>query len=875
MDVGLVERERELAVLSSAVDAAAAGQGSAVLLSGEPGIGKTALVRAFVRSLGERAQTLFGSCDELIAPRTLGPVHEAVRGHAGPLAEVLARGADREAVFDATLAQLRNPLRPTVLVVEDVHWADDATVDLLRFLAPRLMGLPAVLVLTYRDNAGAGDDPLQRLLGALAGAVTHRCRLAPLSAEAVADIARPTGLDPELAVRVTAGNPFYLSEMLADPGAGVPATVVDAVRARVSMLPPAVRDAVELLSVVPTLTEWVLIEDLVGDVAILAEAEQRAILEACSTGVRFRHELTRRAIEQSLPVTRRMAFHRRVLAALLARGDSERSKVLHHAVEANDAATIIAQGPAAARQAAAAGAHRQALALYEQVRQRIDLLPLEFRAELLEEHAWELYNGHRFDDAVKAAKGAAEIWNQLGHSGRYAHALVSVSRHLYMANRLEESRTTIERAVDLARERQDGQLLCFALVYHGALDVLVGPTPQSLDVLREALALATREKRTELRALSCHYLGMGHVELGDPHGIDVLHEGLALARVHGHDEQAARIYVHLVRALHRFGLFEDERRHLDEGTDFAMARGLWSHAYALDAQRAILLVSRGAWDEALALLERLVSVTDAPGSLGRFTLPLLARLLVRRGDERAIEVLRSSWSAAEQLGTLEAIASSGIAWVEHAWLAGDLSHAERQVSEILRLTTPSFDTAVSLPRAAGYRAELLRYLARAGSPVEPWSDAPDPWASGLRGDWRAAADAWEAAGDDYERALELAASGQAEPMLEALRLLDGLRATAPATWLRRRLRDLGVRRIPRGPAQATLTNPARLTERQLDVLPLMMEGLTNAEIADRLVISVRTVDHHVSAILAKLEAKTRADAALVARRLGIAQRPTP
>ena len=186
--------------------------------------------------------------------------------------------------------------------------------------------------------------------------------------------------------------------------------------------------------------------------------------------------------------------------------------------------------------------------------------------------------------------------------------------------------------------------------------------------------------------------------------------------------------------------------------------------------------------------------------------------------------------------------------------------ARRVADELLPLTAH--------PGAAPFRAELLRHLARAGLPAEPFDGCPEPWAAGLRGDWRAAAAAWEATGDPYEQALELAGSGEPEPTVEGLRILDALGAAAAADRARERLREMGTR-VPRGPRPATRANPAGLTDRQLAVLGLVSEGLTNAEIADRLMVSVRTVDHHVAAVLGKLGVRSRRDAAAAAHEQGM------
>ena len=141
MTIALLEREAELAALDNAVASAASGAGSVVLVSGDSGIGETSLVRAFLKMTAERARLIHGACDDLLAPRTFGPLRDAVQR--GPLAEALAAG-DRDAVLIAVLDERRDSTRPTVLVVEDVHWADDASLDVLRFVGQRVMDLHAV-----------------------------------------------------------------------------------------------------------------------------------------------------------------------------------------------------------------------------------------------------------------------------------------------------------------------------------------------------------------------------------------------------------------------------------------------------------------------------------------------------------------------------------------------------------------------------------------------------------------------------------------------------------------------------------------------------------------------------------------------------------
>jgi DNA-binding CsgD family transcriptional regulator len=166
--------------------------------------------------------------------------------------------------------------------------------------------------------------------------------------------------------------------------------------------------------------------------------------------------------------------------------------------------------------------------------------------------------------------------------------------------------------------------------------------------------------------------------------------------------------------------------------------------------------------------------------------------------------------------------------------------------------------------------ELAFWLSLAGALPPTPTVVAEPYRLLLAGDWRAAADAWQERGCPYQQALALACGDQDEALLAALALLDGLGARQTAQRLRRQLRRRGHLRVPRGPTRATAANPAGLTGRQLEVLRLLAEGLSNAEIAARLSLSAKTVEHHVSALLAKLAVGSRRQAAAAARQLGVA-----
>ena len=860
---GLRERGPVLEVLRGAVGAAASGRGAAALVTGEAGIGKTSVVRELRAGLDHGVRVLAGACDDLLSPRALGPLREAVSGSAGrpgtrsPLAAALAAD-EPDAVPGATVAELA-AWRPTVLVVEDLHWADDATLDVLAHVARRLADLPALLVLTYREEEVPPAHPLRRVLAALTGTPVHRLALRPLSPTAVEGLAAGSGRDSAALHALTGGNPFYVTEALATPGTAVPATVADVVLARVGRLDPECRTAVEQLSVVPTAVELGLARRLLGArFDALAPAEEQGVVAVRSDGLAFRHELARRAVEQGMPALRRRALHARVVEALAAAQPRDLPRLVHHAVQAGDVTAVLAHAPAAGREAATAGSHRQALALLGVALQHADLLPVGERARLHDDHAWELHNAHRHDEAVAGSERAVALFTAIGEPLALGAAQVRLSRHRYMTGDTGGAEEAAAAALRTVTPLHSPDALASAATNRGAL-LALGGHPAAGDAMREAHRLAHRAGRFDLVALCLNYESLAEADVDVDHRIDLLRASVVLALRHGADESAARGYTNLAEMLYRYLRLPELEEALEEGLAFTDEHGLPSHAYNLQVHRCLLDLRRGDWASAEAGLEALVDQDDDPGMLAGHSRPPYGRLLARRGAPGSGQLLALAWDRAVRQRSLLCLAYAGTALVEHAWLVDRPDLAETVLT--------GWAAHATRPSAEPVNAELLRYAARAGLAVAPFPGCPEPWAAGLRGDWRAAARGWEQIGDPYEQALELAESGEPSATLEALRTLDDLGADAAVRQVRQRLRELGVTRIPRRPTARTRAHPAGLTRRQADVLALLADGLTNAEIADRLVLSVRTVDTHVAAILDRLGVRTRREAAAVARTL--------
>jgi predicted ATPase len=397
----LLERAPLLDELTGLLAGSAAG-GRVVLLAGEAGMGKSVLVRELAERHATEARFLVGACDPLLTPRALGPLHDLGRQAGGRLAALLAAGSPREQLFDALLDELDRRERPQVVVVEDAHWADEATLDLLVFLGRRMKRTRALLLVTYRDDELAADHPLLAVPGSLPPGTLHRLWLAPLSEEGVAELGRRAGRPTAGLRALTGGNPLLVTEVLAAADTGVPPTIRDLVLARLAGLAADAQEVVRLVAVVPTRTELWLLERALGPPAAAVEAcLAGGLLVAGPDAVGFRHELLRRAVEGSLSALARRELNRRVLEVLA--GAPERrvdlARLVHHAREAGDVEAVLRYGPEAARQAAAVAAHREAVGHYRAVLAHAERIPAPARAELL-----EAYLSGLSSEAVSAAR---------------------------------------------------------------------------------------------------------------------------------------------------------------------------------------------------------------------------------------------------------------------------------------------------------------------------------------------------------------------------------------------------------------------------------------------------------------------------------------
>ena len=862
--VDLLERSSLLDELSDVLAGTAAG-GRVVLVAGEAGVGKSALVKQFTERHSADARFLVGACDPLLTPRALGPLHDVGRQTGGRLADLLAAGSPREQLFAAFLDELNH--QGQVVVVEDAHWADEATLDLLVFLGRRMAHTRALMIVTYRDDELAVDHPLRTVVGRLPPEAVLRLRLEPLSEAAVAELARRSGRPVGGLYALTGGNPLLVTEVLAAGDTGVPLTVRDLVLARFGGLPVAAQEVVRLVAVVPTRAELWLLEEAARPAPSAVEAGVAAgLLVVDSEAVGFRHELLRRAVEGSLSALVRRELNRRVVEVLagVAEREVDVARLVHHAREAGDVGAVLRYAPEAARQAAAVAAHREAVGHYRAALPLADRLPAAARAELLEGYSMEAYLLGLAQEALEARRAALLIREaegsgpeQLGESLRW------LSRLSWWAGRRAEAEAAAARAIAVLERDEPGHQLAMAYSNQAQLDMLANRTEPALTWGSRAIELARRLGDQEALSHALTNVGSARRYSGDPGGRADLEQALEVAIAAGLEDHAARALVNLASHDVEFREYGHASEDIDRALAFTVQHDHTGNAQYMLGNRARLRLHQGDWagaeHDARAALAQLEQRRQGPRAVD--ALVVLGLLQARRGDPDADGTLEEAAALALPTGELQWIGPVAAARAEHAWLHGALDRTATEAATGYALAVRAVH-----PWFAG---ELACWLWQAGALPEVPPVAAEPYLLLLAGDWRAAARAWQALGCPYEEAQSLAL-GDEEAGLRALALLDGLGARQSAQRLRRQLRQRGNLRIPRGPTRATAANPAGLTGRQVEVLGLLAEGLSDGEIAARLSLSTKTVGHHVSGLLAKLGVASRRQAAAAARRLGVA-----
>ncbi len=849
----LLERGEQLAALQSIVEAARGGRGELVLVAGEAGIGKTSLVRALRALLGERTAFLLGACEPLSVPIPLAPLRELVGASA-------SQGEDSLAFAQSVLGALR-ALAPAVAVLEDAHWADPATVDVLRLLARRVEDAGVVLIVTYRDDELAVNPALAMLVGDLVTSpAARRMPLGPLSPAAVTSLAGSTNVDADGLWRLTGGNPFLVVEALAARD-GLPSSVRDATLARVGRLGAVARGAVDAAAVIGQRVPLDLLTAVAPGAADgVDEALARGVLTDDGATLGFRHELIRQAIESAISAPRRATLHGAVVAALARMSPAtEPARLAHHAELAGLAGEASRYAALAAQDAERVGALREAaLQLDRALRLRADL-PADERFELLLRFSRAANFSSRMQDAHAAAEEALALAERELDARARGRALNLLAAALWSLDQLEEARAAARSAIAALEPTADIAELARAHAAFVRVEAVAFDPAVAIGAADRALELADRAQAQDARVDATISLAVAKGYRGEPGALELL----AAARA---DAVRAGLHIQVVRSyVNALSVAADARDHItvDALAPEALAlfdeRELRTPSGYTMVVVARSLLDRGRWDAALEHAERSRRSWHGGIALGDMV-EALARL--RRGIEGGDELLAGAAAALVSVpeGARHGLVRAALA--EAAWLHDDRVGMREHALAGLRSAH-----ADQFARSAG---ELALWASRAGAPVEPPARMHDPVRRELEGDWRGAIDAWRALDAPYEAALAALPGGE-RAAREAVAALQRLGAPAAARAFARDRALHGASAL-RGPRRSTLANAAGLTRREQEVLEHVAAGATNADIARALHLSHRTVEHHVSAILAKLGATTRTAAVDAARAAGVLSR---
>ena len=850
---GLYERDDLLAWLADGLEAASHGPGSVVFLEGESGVGKTSAVKALADRRSSDVRLLWGACDPLATPRPLGPLHDMAARGAEATARAAAAGDPPHALFAALLRDLA---APSLAVIEDAHWADEATLDLLRFLGRRIDQTRALLVVTLRDDEVGPGHPLRAVMGDLATAPTNRRRIEPLSLDGVRSLAASQPIDPERLYRATGGNPFYVTEVLAAPGWTLPATVRDAVLARVARLPDSARAVLETVAMEPGRTEVVVLDRMGVGLDAIAAATDPGILVEEDGALRFRHELARIAVADSTPATRRRRLHRAILEELESQGINDIARLAHHAAGTGDPATELKWSVAAARAAVAAGAHREAVQQYARALQHADLLPSGEAAELMERYASELVIVDEPGAAVAAWERAVSLRLEAGDEAGAAATTAQLARGKWTAGQAEEAYRLIEEATDTLQAAESGQRAgAFAL--RAYLAMLGRRSDEAVTWSRRSIADATAAGDDEALAQALNALGSARiVGFEDEGGVADLEQSAEIAERHGNSRQVSNAWSNMGSALGEVRRYELAATYLERTIRHARDHDMDFGVHYAAAWLARVHFETGRWSEAEVLLDDALGEGISPIS-PIVALCVLGRLMARRGEGSAAEPLAQAWTLAQETGDLQRLWPVVAGRAELAWLAGDAVGELR--NDLRRVLADA--------RRAGLRwaiGELGFWAWHLGDKEVDMSGGARAFAEHVADRPASAAADWARIGCPYEQAWALADTGDEVAMRRGLATLMELRAEPLAERVRAAMRARGLTRIPTGPRRSTESAPAGLTEREREVLTLLADGLTDRDIAERLYISPKTASHHVSAILGKIGARSRTEAVATA-----------
>ena len=849
----IIEREKELEILESALKKVRFGHGQLVIICGEAGIGKTSLIEHFIHSQQESLRFLRGACDPFSIPHPLCPLIDIARQIPDEELSQMLWKPSRPNIFHACLEKIQSATQPTVVVFEDIHWADEATYDLMIFLGRRIRETNCLMIVTYRNDALSLDHPVRNVIGRLSGQYSERLNLACLSKDIVVSLANEASISGEELFQLTDGNPFYVTEFLENSTHDLPHSVSESIVARFIQRPPAVRKILEFAAIIPkrTCNYWLLEAVWNVPLEVFEQCAASGLVDVETNGLVFRHALMRQAIAESLPFIRRKMLHMLAIEGLVKSHKQGINigftHIVYHAEIINDIPTILQYAPMAAQEAINLGAHQQAANHYRMMLDHLDSMDMLGRANIYQALAYECYLTGQLDEACQNGEVALQTWRQHLQGANEANSLSQLSRFHWFLGNNGVAETYAEQALAIAKKLPGSIELARAYSNRSQLHMLKSENAQAIAYGEKALELAERLQSYAVMSHALNNIGTAEWASGDAQGVSTLIKSLQLAKEHHLEEHVARANTNITSLAVRNRQYEFASPYFAAGLEYCERQGLDSWDLYMRGWLARCYFEQGQWQDAQDEVKKILEVEGAPAAIRQPALLTKAYIAVRQGDVHSHEALSDAWFVAQEMHEIARLIPTVAIRAEAAWFNGALHNMIDELSDYFRMAMEhkdKWDIGI-----------LAFWLWKAGKLDRIPELIAQPYLFQITGEWQSAADSWKELKCPYEQAVALL-HGDSRAQKEALEIFESLRAEPAAHHLRKKLRDDGIY----GPHRETRANPAGLTKRQMQVLELLVQAMTDAEIAESLTISTKTAGHHVSAILSKLEVRTRHEA---------------
>jgi DNA-binding CsgD family transcriptional regulator len=862
--MALIERDGLLASLQQHFEDISDGEGHCVFISGEAGIGKTALVKAFCKKQSDECSIYQGACDALFTPRPLAPLYDILwqvnkeRWPTSPSSE------ERSALFANFFQELSAKKGKLLIVFEDIHWADEGTLDFIRFFARRIYQLPCLFILTYRDNEIHSRHPLRNVLGQLPPDSFTRLVVTPLSKQAVVDMATHKGYSGEDVYSISGGNPFYVNEILASYSPGVPDNIKDSILSVYERQKEGTKNAWQIWSVMPEGLEVERVATIKNSWWDIDHCFAISVIIVQSGKVVFKHELYRRTIEESLTPFKRMELNKMMLELFLdsfeEKGEIER--ILHYAKNANEKKLVVKYAPEAAQKAALIGAHMEASKLYLTAIEYFEGNDTNQLAKFYKEYAYECYLSNQIQEAITFTEKVLNTLKENSDIEKTGDSLRFLSRLWWFDGNRKNAENFAWLAIEVLKDQPASFTKAMAFSNMSQLKMLSDEPAECTLWGEKAIAMAKELGNEEILCHALNNVGVVHmfIHFSEQKGIAMLQQSLEIALKNGYHEHAARAYTNLASGLVKMKNYAFARKTLDDGIHYCEEGDLNSWGIYMLSWKARLNLETGDWREACSIADNLLKNENQPAVIKITVLIVVAKVLMRKGEKDVLALLLEAKTRSFETMELQRVIPSMAALLEYEWLTGKTIIEQ---DDIEQTTVLMQQAGIDLEKN-----EFAFWMKKAGRYFVPGKDIAEAYDTSSAAKTLKAASFWEKTGCPYEQALVLF-EGKEDDKRKAIKIVQDLDANAVYEKMKQEMRNSGIKNIPRGIRKSTRSNAAFLTYREMDVLRLLKENMQNKEIAAQLYISAKTVDHHISSILFKLDASSRSKAVSEAIRAGI------